>query len=135
MSKTYEIQEKCPACNTPFKFTMFRTIWGELLENRELVMSDSVNVATCNACGLKITIVTSLFYTNAEIMFAVWWEPNPDPQIDADSNLYVLVGGANCYLAKAPRIRDWNEFKNTILKFEKGELKGGSAPFMPNSNS
>jgi hypothetical protein len=135
MSKTYEIQEECPACKFPFEFTMFRTIWGELPENRELVMSDSVNVATCKACGLKITIVAPLFYTNSENMFAVWWEPNPDPQIDADRDLYALLGGANCYLANAPRIKDWIEFKDAILKFERGELKGGSPLFTPKANS
>lgn len=129
MSKRYEIEEKCPACNLPFKFTMYRSIWGEDPENRELVMSDAVNVAKCRACGLEIKIAASLFYTNAPNTFAVWWEPNPDPQIDADRDGYIKLGGPNCYLAAAPRVKEWNEFKNTILKFERGELKGGPLTF------
>jgi hypothetical protein len=34
-----------------------------------------------------------------------------------------MLGEGN-YLATAPRIKSWSEFKNTILKFENGELKG-----------
>jgi CpXC protein len=131
MSKTYEIQEECPACNYPFEIKMYRSIWGVHPENRELVMSDSVNRTTCKNCGLKITIQASLFYTNASSGFAVWYEPVPDPQIDTDQYLYTQLGGASFYLAKAPRIKDWNEFKNTIIKFETGQLEGGT-PF-PNN--
>jgi len=129
MSKKYEIEEKCPACSLPFKLTMYRSIWGEHPENREIVMSDAVNVAKCRACRLEIKIAASLFYTNAPNTFAVWWEPNPDPQIDADREGYIKLGGANCYLATAPRVKEWNEFKDTILKFERGELKGGPLTF------
>jgi hypothetical protein len=128
MSKTYEIQEKCPTCNMPFKITMYRSIWGEVPENRELVMSDSINRTTCKSCGMRITIQASLFYTNASNNFAVWYEPDPDPQIDADQQLHTLFGGASFYLAKAPRIKDWKEFKNTIIKFETAQL-GGGTPF------
>jgi hypothetical protein len=32
--------------------------------------------------------------------------------------------GSNNYLATAPRIKDWEDFKDTIRKFEKGELNG-----------
>ena len=32
--------------------------------------------------------------------------------------------GADNYMAQAPRIKDWDEFKETILKFYTGELKG-----------
>lgn len=35
--------------------------------------------------------------------------------------------GAGNYLATAPRIKDWEDFKNTILKFERGELKAKPA--------
>lgn len=33
--------------------------------------------------------------------------------------------GVNSFYAKAPRIEDWNEFKNTIMKYYSGELVGG----------
>lgn len=66
-------------------------------------------------------------YTNATQQFAVWWEPEFDHQIGKDSEGYVQMMGAGNYLAAAPRIKDWNEFKNTILKFERGELKAKPA--------
>lgn len=34
------------------------------------------------------------------------------------------MAGKDHYLALAPRIKDWNNFKATIVKYEKGELKG-----------
>ena len=73
----------------------------------------------------NIFVSTSLMYTNAELKFAVWYEPQPDPHIDAELPGYYELAkqkpGAS-YLAQAPRVRDWNEFKATIEKFERGEL-------------
>jgi hypothetical protein len=63
-------------------------------------------------------------YTNAKRQFAVWWEPKHDSQIDQDAAGYVKMLGERNYLATAPRVQDWNEFKETIIKFENGEMKG-----------
>jgi hypothetical protein len=124
MSKRIEIKVICPECSHQFDYTLYRSIWGEYPENRELVMSDKINVATCPSCNKSTKIPFPFIYTNAKQFFAVWWEPEYDSQIDKDSIGYAKLLGEDNYLAKAPRIKDWNEFKETILKFENGILKG-----------
>jgi len=62
-------------------------------------------------------------YTNSKLQFAVWPEPVFDLQIGRGSEGYVQLMGDGNYLATAPRVKDWNDFKDTILKFESGELK------------
>lgn len=124
MSKRIEIKVICPECSHQFDYTLYRSIWGEYPENRELVMSDKINVSTCPSCNKSTKIPFPFIYTNAKQHFAVWWEPEYDSQIDKDSIGYAKLLGEDNYLAKAPRIKDWNEFKETILKFENGILKG-----------
>ena len=124
MSKRLEAKITCPNCNHQFDFTLYRSIWGEYPDNRDLVMSDRINIATCPSCGVATKLEFPFIYTNAKQFFAVWWEPQYDPQIDSDSVGYAKMMGANNYLATAPRIKDWEDFKDTIRKFEKGELKG-----------
>lgn len=124
MSKRVESTLICPKCNHKFDYTLYRSIWGEYPENRELVMSDKINVANCPSCSFATKIQFPFIYTNAKQHFAVWWEPQYDSQIDKDSVGYAKLLGDDNYLARAPRIKDWSEFKNTILKFENGILKG-----------
>lgn len=127
MSKRLEAKITCPSCGNQFDFTLYRTIWGEYPENRELVMSNKINVATCPRCTKQTKLPFPFMYTNAEQQFAVWWEPEFDAQIGKDSEGYVQMMGPGNYLAAAPRIKDWNEFKQTIIKFESGELKAKPA--------
>ena len=124
MSKKMQAQITCPNCANKENFTLYRTIWGEYPENRELVMSDKINVFICPSCKVATKLPFQLFYTNTKQHFAVWWEPIYDSQIDFDSKGYAKIFGQGNYLASAPRIKDWNEFKQTIIKFEKGELLG-----------
>lgn len=124
MSKQVEVTITCPSCRTNFKTTLYRTIWGEYPENRALVMSDEINIATCSSCRQRFKIPMPFMYTNADKNFAVWWEPRHDPQIDNDTNVYKQTTGSDSYFSTAPRIADWNDFKETIKKFEAGILKG-----------
>lgn len=124
MSKRVEAKITCPACGNQFDYSLYRSIWGEYPENRDLVMSDKINVATCPNCQKSTKLDFPFIYTNAKHFFAVWWEPHFDPQIDKDSEGYTKMMGAGNYLATAPRIKNWAEFKQTIIKFETGALKG-----------
>jgi hypothetical protein len=92
-------------------------------------MSDKINVATCPACRKATKLSFPFIYTNTNQLFAVWWEPEFDAQIGRDSEAYVQMMGPENYLATAPRVKDWGEFKNTILKFERGELKAKAGTF------
>ena len=124
MSKRVEAKITCPNCNHQFDFTLYRSIWGEYPENRDLVMSDKINVAKCPNCLRFTKLQFPFIYTNANQHFAVWWEPTHDPQIDSDAASYAKIMGPGNYLATAPRIEDWFEFKETIQKFENSDLKG-----------
>jgi hypothetical protein len=127
----HRVQTKitCPGCSRQFNFRLYRSVWGEYPENRELVMSDKINVATCPSCGDSTKISYPFIYTNVLKFFAVWWEPFNDPQIEEDQKSYMKSFGADYYLTSVPRVKDWNEFKSTILKFEKGELKSTTGKF------
>lgn len=127
MSKRIEAKITCPNCQNQFDYTLFRSIWGEYPANRELVMKDKINVAICNQCGIATKLNYPFIYTNAKHCFAVWWEPVYDNQIDSDAQGYSLILGKGNYLATAPRIKSWEQFKNTIIQFENGELKGQPA--------
>ena len=118
MSKRLEATISCPNCQHQFQQTLYRTIWGEYPENRQLVMEDDINVAECPSCSKRTKVSLALMYTNAPRQFAVWWEPEYDSQIDEDAAGYRQMLGASSHLAKAPRIKDWEEFKETIRKFE-----------------
>ncbi len=124
MSKQVEVTITCPNCSTNFKTTLYRTIWGEYPENRNLVMNDQINTVKCTSCHVAIKIPMPFMYTNKEKNFAVWWEPHYDPQIDNDINVYKQTTGPDSYFSTAPRIADWQAFKETIKKFETGVLKG-----------
>ncbi len=124
MSKRVDANIFCPDCNIKFRFSLYRSIWGEYPENRELVMTDMINVSTCPKCLKKLRANYPFIYTNTQKSFAVWYEPFYDHRIDKDAAGYEMFGGSGNYLANAPRIKNWTEFKQTIVKFEKGILIG-----------
>ncbi len=131
MSKRITNRINCPVCDHPFDFTLFRSIWGEYPANRALVMNNEINVANCPSCRFKFKVPYPFIFTNAEQYFAVWWEPEHDPQVDLDAKEYAVMMGEGNYLAKAPRIRDWDEFKSTIIRYERGELKSNPLRYSP----
>lgn len=118
MSKKLEAKITCPHCNCIFDMELYRSIWGEYPENKELVLSDKINVAHCPNCHKDTKLAFSLLYTNTPKKIAVWWEPEFDQQVEKDIIAYKL-NAPKSYLANAQRIRDWNEFKNKIIELEK----------------
>ena len=88
-------------------------------------MNDDVNVCSCPHCHYSFKAPYPFMYVDVNVGFAVWWEPIHDAGIDSDAVSYARMFGANSFYAKAPRIEDWNEFKDTIMKYYSGELVGG----------
>ncbi|NPD81188.1 hypothetical protein HPS57_04265 [Prevotella sp. PINT] len=125
MSKLIDATIKCPKCGKEYPVKLFRTIWGEHETNRNLVMNDEINVCTCNSCGFSFKASYPFMYVDVKEGFAVWWEPFHDNGIDADTAGYAKMFGAGSYYATAPRIANWETFKETIQKYYRGELKGG----------
>ena len=120
MSKTVELGMDCPRCKTAFTAMLYRTIWVEDPENMDLVMTDRINVVRCPACGLSEQQPFPFLATNAGKKFAVWYEPIPDRNIDADVAHYRKHFGDDYFLARAPRIKDWAEFKKHLLELNQG---------------
>lgn len=135
MSKILEANITCPYCGHSFDVKVYRSIWGEYPENRHLVFSDQINAETCPSCDLRMKLPCPLFYTNADQRFAVWYEPTHDPVVDEDVRAYDAMGSRFDYLASAPRVRDWEAFKNTIRKFEEGRRRTNQDTSAPERKS
>ena len=125
MSKLVDFQIECPKCGTHYVTKVFRTLWGDgcTADNFESRLTDNTNVVTCPHCGHSFRLPLGLMYVDVEKGFAVWWEPQHDEGIDADAKSYAAAFGADSYYAKAPRVKDWDEFKRTIRRYYTGELK------------
>ena len=125
MSKTINFQIECPDCGKQYQATVFRTLWGDgcNADNFTTRLKDSTNMVTCPHCGHSFRLPLGLMYVDVKAGFAVWYEPQPDPNIDTEAKQYAAMMGADSYYAKAPRIKDWEEFKRTIRRYYTGELK------------
>ena len=117
MSKVVPANITCPHCGKSFNMNLYRSIWGEDKKNRELVLSDKINVAHCPFCKTDTKLNFSLLYTNTPKKIAVWWEPEFDPQVEADIEEYKKILPSS-HLATASRIRDWDDFKKKIIELE-----------------
>lgn len=123
MSQRIEASITCPNCGHIFPFSLYRSIWGEDEQNKELVLSDRINVAACPSCLSKTKIEYPFLYVDVRKQFAVWWEPEYDPQIDKDSMAYAKMFGEGNYYQKAPRVKNWDEFKKVVKQYYSEELK------------
>lgn len=124
MSKLIDITVTCPQCGQKYNTRVFRTLWGDggTTDNNPL-SDDNVNIVECPHCKYAFRAPLAMMYVDCQRGFAVWWEPIHDSGIDNDIIAYRNMFGADSYYAKAPRIQDWNDFKETVRKYYTGELK------------
>ena len=124
MSKSIEFQIECPDCGKQYQAKAWRTLWGDgcTADNFTERLKDDTNMVTCPHCGHSFRLPLGLMYVDCKAGFAVWYEPQPDPNIDVETQQYAAMFGADSYYAKAPRVKDWDEFKRTIRKYYTGEL-------------
>lgn len=120
MSNKINTQWPCTKCGCKYNVSLYRSIWGEVKENRDLVMNDKINMETCPKCGFVDDVPLAFMYTHKEPDFAIWYEPFHDASIDEEKLKYSSMPGMPRYLMEAPRISDWNEFKKLIILYEKG---------------
>lgn len=127
MSKIVDIQIECPKCGHQYVAKVFRTLWGDgcTADNFESCLTDKTNVVACPCCGHSFRLPLGLMYVDVDAGFAVWWEPQHDEGIDADAQSYAQMFGANSYYATAPRIADWDEFKQVIREYYQGKRVAG----------
>jgi hypothetical protein len=118
MSKQVGAHIKCPSCGTETEFFLYRSLWIEAPENRKMVFEDRVNLFVCPSCGRSEQTKFPFLCTNTKLGFAVWYEPYHDEAIDRDIEDYKKNIGPNSFYATAPRVQDWQEFKNKIVEFE-----------------
>lgn len=119
MSKRLGAQIQCGACGHKFNVSLYRSIWIEEPANRDLIFSDQINRFNCPSCRNHIDTEFAFLATNVKRQIAIWFEPQHDPNIDKDIAGYKKMMGSNSFYAKAPRISDWEEFKRTILEYER----------------
>ena len=124
MSKLVDITVTCPQCGQKYEAKVFRTLWGDggTAEQNSL-SNDNVNVVECPHCHYSFRAPLAMMYVDCKKGFAVWWEPIHDSGIDNDTIAYSNMFGADSYYAKAPRIQDCEDFKDTVKKYYTGELK------------
>lgn len=107
---------------------LYRSIWIEDPENRKKIFDNDINVLDCPNCKDRTRIEFPFLATNVKRKFAVWYEPIPDPAIDADIQQYASHFGNDSFYAKAPRIRNWDAFKTKITELESSLYSAGKAP-------
>ena len=125
MSKIIDLQIECPDCGQQYQAKAFRTFWGDgcTANNFTSRLKEDTNMVTCPHCGHSFRLPLGLMYVDVKAGFAVWYEPQPDPNIDNEARQYAAMFGADSYYAKAPRVKEWDEFKRTIHRYYTGELK------------
>ena len=106
MSKRVDATITCPGCGRQYPVKLYRTIWGEYEENRNLVMNDQINVLECPHCGFSFKAPFAFMYVDIKANFAVWWEPQHDPSVDTDTQVCPNVWCRQflCYRAKSTRL-------------------------------
>jgi hypothetical protein len=128
MSKKLETSVQCRKCGYEQNLVLFRSIWAEDPENRSLILNDQINLFRCDNCNHRERLDFPFLCTNVGKGLAIWYEPYPDAQIDADIEQYRKHMGANSFYAKAPRIADWETFKATFLELEAAGPQLGQKP-------
>jgi hypothetical protein len=124
MSKKIPAEIQCPSCHNKFNVELYRIIWIEEPKNRELIFSDELNAVTCPSCNKKTKLKFPFLATNVKKEIAIWYEPYHDDEIDKDVALYKAKMGKDSFYAKAPRIQNWEEFKQRIIESENKRQKG-----------
>jgi len=79
-------------------------------------MKDQINVVHCPACGFSEMPPFPFLATNVKKKIAIWYEPIPDKNIDSDIEHYRRHYAEDFYLANAPRIKKWEEFKRGLAQ-------------------
>lgn len=126
MSQQVQVTVTCPKCGKQYQEKLFRTVWGEHESMRNAVMNDNINICKCPHCGYSFHAPMAMMYVDVQKRFAVWWEPEYDSNIEETTAAFAKMLGAGNFYETAPRITDWDEFKDTIKKYYSGELKGQS---------
>ena len=118
MSKKISAEIQCSSCYSKFNVQLYRSIWIEEPNNRELIFNNEINVVACPSCKKKTRLEFPFLCTHVEKEIAVWYEPYHDSEIDNDTALYKAKMGKDSFYANAPRIQDWEKFKQKIIELE-----------------
>jgi hypothetical protein len=71
MSKQVEAQVTCSSCDHKFTATLYRSIWVEQPDNRQLIFDDQINTLNCPACQFQEQAEFPFLATNVKKEFAV----------------------------------------------------------------
>jgi len=123
MSKRIDVTRKC-WCGKDYTVSLYRSLWVEYPENLQMIMDEKVNVFHFACCDTELIDESPFMVTNVQKSYALWFDPYHDELVDKEIATYVLMFGPRNFYTEAPRISDYQEFKATVMKYERGELKG-----------
>ncbi|MBA4252086.1 MAG: hypothetical protein C0442_10260 [Chlorobiaceae bacterium] len=128
LSKLVRVRILCPTCKTNQDVELYRSLWIEYPSNRRLITDNQLNLVRCQKCHVTTRIEFPVLCTNVQRKIAIWYEPYPDPQVDADIRQYSQHFGPDSFYAQAPRIRSWEEFKKKLALLEAPSQKDMQQP-------
>ena len=124
MTMKVDVNAACGHCYQKFHASLYRVVWAETPGMRDMIFADKINWLKCPGCGTESHPAYAMMYVDVKRNFAVWYEPVHDEEIDQELSGYEKMCGAGNFYVTAPRVSDWAMFKETILQFERGELRG-----------
>lgn len=128
MSKAIGHSEACPQCGATMEFYHYASINVTIEPDlRERVLDDTINSQTCSNCGSVTRFVGDLLYHDMSRLFMVKFMAKASEQEKQEVLPPTLPFLADCFLLSHPPIvRDWQEFKATILHLEKTNPRDSS---------
>ncbi len=82
------------------------------------ILKDTDTSVSCAADLPKQHCLKTVFYSDHERNYAVWWDPNHDEHITKARQLFAVLFGRDSYFYTADRVAEPDRFKNAIIAFE-----------------
>jgi len=122
MSNEVNLNIPCPFCGNNQTVSAYTSVNVTLDPHLRLeVFDDNLNSFTCLECEMISLIPIGLLYHDMDRRFGVWYCPSGDVPEEVKRLFEEMshMHGVGEYLSQAPTTCNWEEFKGTIIKFEK----------------
>lgn len=118
MSRLVKYDIPCPQCKELGEHQLFHSVNTEIDNIVHLILTDKINFVTCKICGNTFHVKTGLLFNNIKKMYAIYYNPISFETNERESNAIKKMMGENFYLANPTRFKDWNSFKNEVMRKE-----------------
>jgi len=118
MSQLVKHDIVCPKCKEISQQSIFHSV-NTIIDNVAIkLFNDEINFVTCNDCGNKFQVKTSLLFNNMEKHYALYYNPISFENIDLECIGMKNMLGENHYLTNPTKFKDWELFKKEIKRRE-----------------